>query len=168
LTCNARMSTRQLKAFCALDDSTMELPARHERSSTSAPAPTTASLKWHAPCRPGRRRKDHFEHVSEAIQHRSLTGSCGRKAPGRAVLTRFHLPEGSNIAESVWPSRRQLTRELRLLRDENFSRVSCSGYSWLRRRQTQHLHARLAHQHLNTDGQMRRDGLAAWPTLRMS
>ena len=73
LTCNARMSTRELKAYCALDDSTMELLkfamtdlnlSARAYDRILKVARTMADL--------AASEKITSEHVSEAIQYRSL------------------------------------------------------------------------------------------------
>ena len=43
VTCNARMGTKELKAFCALDEATLELLKMAMNELSSAPAPTIAS-----------------------------------------------------------------------------------------------------------------------------
>jgi magnesium chelatase family protein len=73
LTCNARMGTRELKAYCALDEATMELlkMAMSELKLSARAydrilkvARTMADLAGSEPIAP--------EHISEAIQYRSL------------------------------------------------------------------------------------------------
>src|SRR5207253_8417671 len=73
VTCNARMGTRELKAWCALDEATMELlkmAMAELKLSASAydrilkVARTIADLAGSEPIT--------SEHISEAIQYRSL------------------------------------------------------------------------------------------------
>jgi magnesium chelatase family protein len=73
LTCNARMGTRELKAYCALDDSTMELlKFAMSDLNLSARAYDRILKVARTMADLADSEKITSEHVSEAIQYRSL------------------------------------------------------------------------------------------------
>ena len=73
VTCNARMGTRDLKAFCALDEATLELlkTAMTELKLSARAYDRTLKVARTIADLAGSERLT-SEHISEAIQYRSL------------------------------------------------------------------------------------------------
>ena len=80
VTCNARMGTRELKVFCALDESTLELLKMAMAELKLSARAYDRILKWPAPSRIWRGRSDSHRSISPKPSSIVLsTDSCGRE-----------------------------------------------------------------------------------------
>ena len=73
ITCNARMGTKELKAFCALDEATLELlkMAMNQLKLSARAYDRIFKVARTIPDLAGSERLT-SDHISEAVQHRSL------------------------------------------------------------------------------------------------